>query len=154
MYHPSSEPTMDGGLSLRPAEETDAEAIARLAGQLGYPSDARSIRHRLAQILPAPDHLLVVAESAAGVGGWLHAFVVDSVEVPRRVQIDGLIIDESFRRRNVGRRLVEYAEAWALSRDVHIVGVSSNVVRTESHPFYRELGFTAAKTQIAYRKQL
>lgn len=145
---------MHHALSLRIAAEADAEAIARLANQLGYPSESRTIGSRLRHILTLPEHLLVVAESVAGIAGWIHAFVVDSVEVPRRVQIDGLVIDEAHRRQGVGRRLVEYAEAWALSRDIRVVGVNSNILRTESHPFYRELGFTVAKTQIAYRKQL
>lgn len=145
---------MNHALSLRIAAESDADDIARLADQLGYPSEARVIGSRLIYILSAPDHLLVVAESRAGIAGWIHAFVIDSVEVPRRVQIDGLVIDEAHRRQGVGRRLVEYAEAWALSRDIRVVGVNSNILRTESHPFYRDLGFTVAKTQIAYRKQL
>jgi GNAT superfamily N-acetyltransferase len=149
-----NEPSMECALSLRSATAGDAEGIAQLAAQLGYPSDARAIRERLELILPASDHLLIVAESSSGIAGWLHAFVIDSVESPRRVQIDGLVIDEAFRRQKVGRRLVEYAEAWALSLSIPIVGVNSNVLRTESHPFYRGLGFTVAKTQIAYRKPL
>jgi hypothetical protein len=45
-------------------------------------------------------------------------------------------------------------EEWAREREIDEGGVRSNVVRTDSHPFYERLGYTRVKTQHAYRKGL
>lgn len=141
-------------ISLRSATVADADSIARLAAQLGYPDDSGTIAARLDRILAAPDHLTVVAECRGEIAGWLHALVIEPIETPRRVQILGLVTDDAFRRQGIGRSLVERAERWALDLGVDLIGVSSNVSREESHPFYRELGYKVVKTQAAYRKSL
>lgn len=72
----------------------------------------------------------------------------------RRAEITGLVVDESARGQGVGRRLVEGVEAWATGRGLGVLAVRSNVMRSESHPFYERMGFARVKTQHAYRKQL
>jgi hypothetical protein len=45
-------------------------------------------------------------------------------------------------------------ERWATTRQCTQVVVRSNVSRSESHPFYENLGYARTKTQHAYRKVL
>ena len=86
--------------------------------------------------------------------GWLQAHAGSSLESGLRVEIVGLVVTGLARRTGVGRALVAEAERWARSRSADTLVVRSNVRRAESHRFYPALGFSLAKTQHVYSKQL
>ncbi len=140
---------------IRPARLEDAEALATLATQLGYPSTPEEIAARLRQILPHPDHAVFVAEQpGAGARGFAHVLAGIALESGLRAEILGLVTDEALRSRGIGRRLVAEAERWAQARGFPVLCVRCNVVRSRAHRFYEELGFECAKTQKYFRKSL
>jgi GNAT superfamily N-acetyltransferase len=140
---------------IRPARIEDAEAIAILATQLGYPSTPHQIAPRLRAILSHPDQALYVAAlPGTAACGFIHLLAGMSVESGPRVEILGLITDENLRSRGIGRRLVAEAERWAQARGVAMICVRSQVKRTDAHRFYEGLGFECAKTQKYFRKPL
>lgn len=133
----------------------DAEPIAVLSDQLGYPASAASIRRRLQNLLSDRGHGVWVAETTEGiVAGWVHVFVKNLLESEREAEIGGLVVAGECRGRGVGRALVERAERWAKARQLKSVYVRSNIVRKEAHIFYPKLGFQIIKTQSAFRKQI
>lgn len=139
---------------IRRALATDADAIARLTSELGYPTSADEIRKRLAALLPRDTQFIAVAENAGGVVGWVAAEERMLLESGRRAELVGLIVAPSDRRGGIGAELVQDAESWALGRGLESIFVRSNVLREEAHPFYERLGYTRKKTQHAYVKQL
>ncbi|HKM90664.1 MAG TPA: GNAT family N-acetyltransferase [Candidatus Acidoferrales bacterium] len=142
-------------IRIRPGRFEDAEALATLATQLGYPSTPDEIAARLRQILPHPDHAVFVAElPGAGARGFAHVFAGIALESGPRAEILGLVTDESLRSRGIGRRLVAEAELWARARGFPVLCVRCNVVRAGAHRFYEDLGFECAKTQKYFRKSL
>jgi GNAT superfamily N-acetyltransferase len=145
--------------TIRPATLGDAEPLARLAGQLGYPSSPDEVERRLKQILARPEHTVLVAEARqaqAGrdLAGWVHAYVVRTVESDPTVQIGGLVVEESWRGRGVGRLLMAEAERWARSTDGAAVTLRSNVIREGAHAFYQRLGYALIKSQQVFRKAI
>jgi len=141
--------------TIRRAAGQDAPRLAELSGVLGYPAAAAELVVRLERLLASPQDIVLVAESATGeTVGWLHGAEQELLESGRRCEILGLVIDPAHRGQGIGRCLVAAAEAWARARDLKQMTVRSNVVRTESHPFYERLGYARAKTQHAYRKRL
>ena len=65
----------DRELNIRNAVPDDAEAIARLSGELGYPTTMTDARRRLFDIKTSNNHAVMVAEDGAGtVVGWIHVF--------------------------------------------------------------------------------
>jgi GNAT superfamily N-acetyltransferase len=139
---------------IRAAKPADAEAIAHLSRELGYPAELKTIRERLRRILGRDDQRVVVAEVPnGGVCGWLQAHSSVAVESGLRVEIVGLIVSEKMRRRGVGRSLVAQAETWAAEISAETVVVRSNAKRVESRVFYPSLGFLPSKTQVVYRKR-
>jgi GNAT superfamily N-acetyltransferase len=145
----------NGVAVLRRGTADDADSLARLSQELGYPVDAEAMRVRLKTIVGRPEHLLLVAELPhSGVCGWLHAFAINVVESGFRVEIAGLVVANAARRRGVGRLLVDAAECWARTTGAESIIVRSNVKRTESHAFYPALGYTVSKTQTVFRKRL
>jgi len=140
---------------IRPGRLEDAEALANLATQLGYPSTPEQMAARLRQTLPDPDHAVFVAEPAgARACGFLHVFAGISLESGPRAEILALVTDESLRSRGIGRRLVAEAERWAQARGFAVICVRSQVVRAGAHRFYETLGYECAKTQKYFRKSL
>jgi GNAT superfamily N-acetyltransferase len=146
---------VNAAISVRAAMEADAEMIARLAGELGYPVEIEAMHARLVKVLERGDHLVLVAQDGQGqLRGWLQAHVSDVLESGFRVEIMGLIVSGRMRRHGAGRLLVEAAERWAREVGARAIVVRSNVNRQESHAFYPALGYTNTKTQTVYRKAI
>jgi GNAT superfamily N-acetyltransferase len=140
---------------IRRAVPLDASRIAALSEVLGYPVTVAAITERLERLLGRREELVLVAEGASGqVVGWVHASEHELLESGRRCEIMGLVVDGANRGQGAGRGLVSGVEEWARERRIDEVGVRSNVVRREAHPFYERLGYTRVKTQHAYRKGL
>jgi GNAT superfamily N-acetyltransferase len=145
---------MSGEFVIRPAGISDAAEIARLSDQLGYPVAPQVLDERLRRALGRKDQLVLLALVADKVSGWLQAQSAEIIESGFRVEIVGLIVDESMRRRGVGRRLVECAESWAGSLGAQTIVVRTNIIRAESQIFYTALGYRQTKTQHVYRKSM
>lgn len=142
-------------MTLRYAVATDAERLAKLSEELGYPVDSEVMRRRLARLLAKAEHIVLVAESPEnGVVGWIHAAEHDILEVGGFCEILGLVVAADQRGEGAGRHLVEQIEGWATGRRLQHVSVRSNVARPESHPFYEQLGYARVKTQHVYRKRI
>jgi GNAT superfamily N-acetyltransferase len=146
---------MSAWISVRAATEADADAIAPLVEELGYPAASGDIRQRLTRLVRRSDCLVAVAQSEGGeISGWLQALHSEVLESGCRVEIVGLVTAKAMRRRGIGRLLVRFAESWALRSGIHAMVVRSNVKRAESHKFYSALGYENSKTQNVYRKSL
>ena len=142
------------GMKVRRATLEDAERIARLAGQLGYPATAGETAERLAAIVGDGQHAVLMADAGGVLEGWVHVLVSRSLLAERRAEIAGLVVDENLRGRGIGQALVEEAERWARENGCRSVRLHSNVLRPRAHAFYERLGFAVTKLQKAFRKEL
>jgi len=142
-------------VSVRSAEVRDADAIAALCGQLGYPSTPEGIARRLAQA-PAGAHgaILVADARRGGVVGWVHVRALHLLTRDACAEIGGLIVDEGWRGHGIGGRLLAAAEDWARRQGFDTLRLRSNVVRDEAHAFYRGRGFASSKTSLLFTKTL
>ena len=142
---------MSGKLEIRQMAETDAEVVAMLAGELGYPNEVEAIRGRI-RAIDESDLLLVAVHAGDKAIGFIQAHQVRIIEVGFRVEILGLVVSSSARRGGIARRLIEEAEAWAKSIGAEAISVRSNTKRIEAHLFYPALGYKEIKTQAVYEK--
>lgn len=138
---------------MRTATTADAEHLADLATQLGYPSTAQDIRRRL-PALASEAHCLRIADRDGEVVGWIHATHVQLLDSDDYVEIKALIVDQNARGARVGELLVAEVERWAGSRGCAVMRVRSNVVRERAHRFYERLGYAIFKTQRVFSKTL
>jgi GNAT superfamily N-acetyltransferase len=133
----------------------DAEAVARLSGELGYPATAAEIAARVGAFAGDPSQCVRVAAGPDGaVLGWAHAARQVLLESGERCELLGLVTAAEARGSGVGRALVEAVERWARDEGLPLVSLRCNVVRTAAHGFYEHLGYRRAKTQHAFRKAL
>lgn len=144
------------GVTVRRARVSDASSIAKLSGELGYPSTAAKVVKRLRALKPTSHHAVFVAATksggADGVVGWLHISISHVLELDSRAELNGLIVSESQRSLGAGARLLAAAEAWAKQRNCTAVNLRSNVIRERAHQFYLRQGYEHYKTQKAFRK--
>jgi Zn-dependent peptidase ImmA (M78 family) len=71
--------------------------------------------------------MVLVAVLEEKVAGWLHAHASEALESGFRAEIVGLVVSEGYRRRGVGRVLVQHAEQWA--RDIGAEAIVATLVR-------------------------
>jgi GNAT superfamily N-acetyltransferase len=147
------------GVKIRRARRSDAEQLAELAGQLGYPATRAEMENRLRRMTPAAQHAVFVAEGRDDRGkrdviGWLHVSVSYLLEVDTRAEVNGLVVAEGRRSHGAGASLLEAAETWARNHGCRSMSVRSNVIRERAHAFYERHGYEHYKTQKAFRKSL
>jgi len=132
----------------------DAEAVAGLCGQLGYPSTRDEIARRWARLAGDAAHAVFVAADHDRAIGWIHVAVRPLLEFDLSAEIWGLVVDEQSRGAGVGRRLLEAAEQWAAASGCTAVRVRSRIARVRAHAFYERHGYLKSKTQHVFEKPL
>lgn len=140
---------------IRRATLDDVAEVARLAGVLGYPATANEISSRL-KFADHPKQFVAVAaiENKHSLFGWIAAEERNLLIASPRVEITGLVVDQTARRTGVGRELVVAVEQWAKERGIGEILVRSNILREESHLFYGRLGYGREKSQHVYLKRV
>ncbi len=145
----------DKQLKIRRAKSADAQQIAALCGQLGYPATAAQMRARLRRIAPASQNAVFVADSKKdGLIGWLHVSKEPLLESEMRAEVNGLVVAEGQRSLGAGAQLLAAAEDWARKHGCKGMSVRSNVIRERAHKFYERNGYEHYKTQKSFRKPL
>ncbi|HMC28743.1 MAG TPA: GNAT family N-acetyltransferase [Verrucomicrobiae bacterium] len=137
---------------IRPMVEGDAEVVAELATELGFPNEIEAI-HRRIRPIGQTDLLLVVADASDKPVGFIQAHRVCIIEVGFRVEILGLVVSSSARRKGIARMLIGEVELWAQKIGAEVVSVRSNTKRAEAHLFYPAMGYKQIKTQAVYEKR-
>src|SRR5215831_17267054 len=127
---------------IRRARQSDAERIADLSGELGYPATHAQVAKRLRKLRPTSQHAVFVAESPqADVIGWVHVSTSHLLESELRAEVNGLIVADGHRSSGAGAKLLEAAEQWARKHGCQTVNVRSNVIRGRAHEFYLHQGY-------------
>ncbi len=141
-------------VTIRLARAGDAERMAVLSQQLGYPASQEDIQRRLSQIQQDEQHAVYVAELSGRVVGWVHVHICQRVVADPQAEIGGLVVDEGHRRRGIGRLLIQQAEQWGREKGCWAIYLRSNVIRKDAHAFYEGMGYSNVKTSRTFRKAL
>ena len=86
--------------------------------------------------------------------GWLQVEIRQILESGEFAEITGLVVDKDYRRKGIAASLVSQAEEWAKMKGEEEIRVRTNLLRLESLPFYRSLGFGETKRQVVFLKGL
>lgn len=134
---------MPAEFSVRKAQPDDAQQVAALLVELGYPGNpAGEVRRRLVIWERDTTALALVAERQGQVEGVIAVAAIPYLEREGRWgRIVALVVSSACRGQGIGRRLVDAAEEAAGELGCVTMEVTSRRSRTESHPFYRNLGY-------------
>jgi GNAT superfamily N-acetyltransferase len=128
---------------VREASDEDAEALARLCTQLGYPAESTDMPARLEKLSADPNARILVATDGNDVVGFATVHLRNTMNHPTPIaQLTLLVVDERARGRGVGRVLVEHAESWARERGARRIAVTTALDRAGAHAFYERIGYT------------
>jgi GNAT superfamily N-acetyltransferase len=141
------------GLTIRRAGEGDAEAIATLFTDEGYPAGPSDIIGRLTRF--ASDHSqVVVAEHDGDLLGFMAVHALPRFEHDDRIlRVLALVVDAGARERGVGHALMAEAERIGADLGAAFVEVTAGHHRPDARRLYESIGYDA--TVAAYlRKKL
>ena len=142
--------------AIRPMRPGDADAVADLTSQLGYPADARSIAASMARLLTRPDDdaLLVAVDDGDEPIGWIHVARSPALETSPSATIHGMVVDEGRRSAGIGAELLAAAEAWARAHGATSMTVRSRTTRGRAHAFYERHGYAETKRSVVFSRDL
>jgi GNAT superfamily N-acetyltransferase len=128
----------------------DAEAVASLAGQLGYPTTADQATARLTDALSNSRDAVFVGVRNGVVSAWLHVHGVHCLLSDPFGEVSGLVVDASTRGLGLGAMLLDRAIQWAREQGYRKLRIRTNIIRHDAHRFYEIHGCRLAKTQHVY----
>jgi GNAT superfamily N-acetyltransferase len=129
-------------MNIRSVTDEDADRLAALLGELGYPATPADVRERLARMGDPATDAVLVWEQGGAVMGCASLHVVPLFHLTRPMgRITALVVDERQRSRGIGKHLLEAAHAWFDARDCVYVEVTSGDRRIRAHRFYRAHGY-------------
>jgi GNAT superfamily N-acetyltransferase len=142
----------DPAIQLRTAQESDAEAIAALFTDEGYPAGPSDIVDRLGRF--GSEHSrVVVAEHDGSLLGFIALHALPRFEHDDRIlRILALVVDAGARERGVGRTLMAEAERIAGELGAAFVEVTAGHHRPDARRLYESLGYDATVTAYLRKK--
>lgn len=141
------------GTVLRAADAGDAERIAALFTDEGYPAGPSAIVARLGRFA-GPDSQVIVADRDGEVIGFVALHALPRFEHDDAVvRILALVVDAGARERGIGRLLMAEAERFGRARGAAFVEVTAGHHRPEARHLYESLGYDGSVTAYL-RKRL
>ena len=140
---------------IRLATEEDISRILELYRQLALTTSQAELLQS-----PSPDDYLqvfaeikwykgcelLVAEERGEVIGTIVLLIVPNLSHSASpwALVENVVVDEGYRRRGVGRQLMDYAIARAIEAGCYRIVLTSDKRRGDAHRFYQSLGFEAS----------
>jgi GNAT superfamily N-acetyltransferase len=139
-------------LTLRPADATDAETIAALFTDEGYPAGPSDIVTRLERF--ASEHAqVIVAEHDGALLGFIAIHALPRFEHDDWiVRILALVVDAGARERGVGRALMAKAERIGRDLGAGFIELTAGHHRPEARHLYESLGYDSTVTAYLRKK--
>lgn len=143
-------------INTRTIAPEDAEAVAALCGELGYPVETQTIERRIQALALWHDHAVLVAcvETNGRVAGWIDVGLTFHLPSEPYGEIGGLVVAADLRSQGIGKALLAAAEAWIAERGIGRALVRSRVTRERTHQFYLREGYSHTKTSAVFVKPL
>ncbi len=134
---------------IRDATPADAQGLAPLMAELGYPATAGKIAARLTPFITSGEPPLVWDEGGALLGVLVWHVTPNLHRAGPVGRTVALVVSEAARGRGLGRALVAAVEARCKAAGCVMMEVSSNMRRGEAHRFYEGLGYERSSYKFA-----
>jgi GNAT superfamily N-acetyltransferase len=128
------------------------EQIALLQTEAGHSATTSEVQRRL-DALPRNDRLLLAVDGEKLLG-FAHLRVTSDLINQDTAEVVMIIVRQSHRRRNIGRRLINAAETWARESGHARLLLRTEVVRTAAHAFFVALGYEETSTTLEFIREL
>ncbi len=136
--------------NLRTALIGDGESIYGLSSELSHEFLRDDFDKSLFNILDNPDHCLILISIEDIIVGWIHGIKSMRIQSEPFIEIGGMVVEKTHRRKGLGRMLFLEILSWAKKSSIEKIRVRCNVNRLETHDFYRHLNFIEIKSQNVF----
>jgi len=144
--------TDQAAVTLRRAETSDADSIATLFTDEGYPAGPSDIVARLGRFA-TDDARVIVADHDGALLGFLALCVFPRFEHGDWiVRIVALVVDAGARERGVGRTLMAEAERIGTEYGAAFIEVTAGHHRPDARHLYEALGYDSTVTAYLRKK--
>ena len=140
---PTSAPPVVPDVDLRNAVIADADDVARLLTDLGYPCDTAEAAERVSAILANDRQALVLARCDGAVCGLIGLDFMYYLPLGTSTcRVTALVVTPDAQRHGIGRQLLREAERRARSGGAARIELTSGSQRSDAHAFYRACGYS------------
>ena len=140
---------------IRLAKESDLPRILELYHELSMittkaeqrlNTSGDDYRRVFAEISGNPRRELLVAEYDGEVVGTMALFIIPNLShgATPYALVENLVVNHKYRRRGIGKKLMEYTIARAKQERCHRIELCSSKGRKEAHRLYRSVDFEAS----------
>ena len=131
------------GLDLRVAMPADADDVARLLTEMGYPCEIDEALERIGTILDNDRQVVVVARRDGAVSGLIALDFMYYLPLGTTTcRVTALVVTATAQGLGIGRALLKEAERRARVGGAARIELTSGSQRTEAHAFYRACGYS------------
>lgn len=129
-------------MTIREARDEDADAIALLLGELGYPTTADAVPPRLANMRRDGGQWTLIAEADGTVVGMATIVIRHVINRDEPFgRLASVVVKDEWRSHGIGAALLARTEEICRAAGCSAIEVTSADRRTRAHDFYRRLGF-------------
>jgi aminoglycoside 6'-N-acetyltransferase I len=133
-------------------------ALTQLALQLWPECDFAEELAGWKSVQEDPDQTCFLAKYAHEYIGFIHVTLrhdyVEGADSTPVAYIEGLFVDEKYRKTGIGKQLLQQAEAWAKSHGVLQIASDTEIANQASIDFHQKVGFTEANRIVCFMKNL
>ena len=141
------------GTDLRSAMIADADDVARLLTDLGYPCDMDDAAERIDAIAANDRQALVLARRDGAVCGLIALDFMYYLPLGTiTCRVTALVVTPTAQGLGIGRQLLKEAERRARTGGASRIELTSGSQRTEAHAFYRACGYK--DSSVRFVKQM
>ena len=131
------------GMDLRSAVLADADDVAALLAEMGYPCGIDEAVERIDAILGNDRQVLVVARRDGAVCGLIALDFMYYLPLGTTTcRVTALVVTSTAQGLGIGRALLKEAERRARTGGAARIELTSGSQRTEAHAFYRACGYS------------
>ncbi len=128
-------------ITVRKAKASDAEVIAALLGELGYPQTPDMVRRRLEELTKFPSARVLVAVNGGEVIAVGTLNFIPLLHDQKIARVSALAVIGPYRGKGVGQIMMGAFENIARKAGCPRLEVTSNIRRTGAHGFYERMGY-------------
>ena len=128
---------------LRLASMQDADDVASLLTQLGYPCDRRDAAERIASVSDTDRQVLILARRDGVVCGLIGLDFMYYLPLGTfTCRVTALVVTQEAQGRGLGRQLLREAERRARAGGAARIELTSGSQRVDAHAFYKACGYS------------
>lgn len=139
-------------INIREAQIKDKLILCDLMRQLGYPISESDMQNRIELYTRHPVNKAFVAELEKKIIGSLALNIIDLFHTKDRfARVISMVIDEKFRNKGVGKKLMAYAEKYSKSINCTRIELTTDWSREKdgTHHFYKNLDYSELRLYLA-----